>query len=217
MGKDDFSIELCGGTHVKRLGDIGLFKIINETGIASGIRRIEAVTGFTAYQFHKSKEKQILEIANILKADPSKVVNRISQILDQQKKLEKQIATFQKQFAGNQVDDLIKDVKEINGVNLLATRIEGVEVKDLRDIVDKLKDKLNKAIVILALTNNEKVSLVSGVTKNLTDIYHAGEILNHVATQINGKGGGRADMAQGGGDNSKKLDEVLGTVKNLIL
>ena len=216
MGKDDFSVELCGGTHVDRLGDIGLFKIINETGIASGIRRIEAVTGFTAYQFDKNKEKQILEIANLLKADPSKVVNRISQILDQQKKLEKQIATFQKQFAGNQIDDLINDVQEINGVKLLAARINGVEVKDLRDIVDKIKDKLNKAIVILALSKDEKVSLVSGVTKNLTDVYHAGEILKHVAIQIDGKGGGRPDMAQGGGNNISQLDSALESVKELI-
>jgi len=216
MGKGDFSVELCGGTHVDRLGDIGLFKITNETGIASGVRRIEAITGFTAYQFDKNKENQINQICNLVKSEPSKVVDKILQILDQQKKLEKQISIFQKQLAGNQSDDLLNKVKEINGIKLLSEKIEGVETKDLRDILDKMKDKLSKAVVILALVKDNKISLVSGVTKNLTDQYHAGEILKHVALQIDGKGGGRPDMAQGGGNNISKLDKALESVEQLI-
>ena len=216
MGKGDFSVELCGGTHVERLGDIGLFKITNETGIASGVRRIEAVTGFTAYQFDKSKEDQLTQVSNLVKSDPLKVVEKISQILDQQKKLEKQISIFQKQFAGNQSDDLLNKVKKINGVELLSEKIEGVEVKDLREIVDKIKDKLSRAVVILALVKDNKIALVSGVTKNLIDKYNAGEILKHVATQIDGKGGGRADLAQGGGNDVTKLDLALKSVENLI-
>jgi len=216
MGKDDFSVELCGGTHVDRLGDIGLFKITNETGIASGVRRIEAISGFAAYQFDKNKENQINQISNIVKSEPSKVVDKILQILDQQKKLEKQISSFQKQLAGNQSDDLLNKVKEINGIKLLSEKIEGVETKDLRDILDKMKDKLSKAVVILALVKDNKISLVSGVTKNLTDQYHAGEILKHVTNQIDGKGGGRPDMAQGGGNNISNLDKALESVQLLI-
>ena len=216
MGKGDFSVELCGGTHVDRLGDIGLFKITNETGIASGVRRIEAITGFTAYQFDKNKEIQINQISNLVKSEPSKVVDKILQILDQQRKLERQISSFQKKLAGNQSDDLLNKVKEINGIKLLSEKIEGVETKDLRDILDKMKDKLSKAVVILALVKENKISLVSGVTKNLTDQYHAGEILKHVANQIDGKGGGRSDMAQGGGNNISNLDKALESVQLLI-
>ena len=216
MGKDDFSVELCGGTHVDRLGDIGLFRITNETGIASGVRRIEAITGFTAYQFDKEIEKQMIEIADLLKSDRSMVTRKVIQIIEQQKKLDKQISTFQKHLAGNQSDDLLKDAIEINGINLLSSKIENVEIKDLRDIVDKIKDKLKNAIVVLAFVKNDKISLVSGVTKNLTDQYHAGEILKHVALQIDGKGGGRPDMAQGGGNNISNLDSALKSVEQLI-
>jgi len=216
MGKDDFSVELCGGTHVDRLGDIGLFRITNETGIASGIRRIDAITGFTAYQYDKNKENQLNQISNLVKSEPSKVLDKVSQILDQQKKIEKQISIFQKQFAGNQSDDLLNKVREINGVKLLCEKIEGVEAKDLRDIVDKIKDKLSKAVIILSVVKDGKISLVSGVTKNLTNQYHAGEIINHVALQIDGKGGGRSDMAQGGGSDISKLDDALKSVEKLI-
>jgi len=216
MGKGDFSVELCGGTHVDRLGDIGLFKITHETGIASGVRRIEAITGFTAYQFVRNKENQINQISNLVKSEPSKVIDKISQILDQQKKLEKQISIFQKQVAGSQSDILLKNVTEINGIKLLSSKIEGVEAKELRDIVDNIKHKISKAIVILALVKDNKISLVSGVSKNLTDEYHAGEILKHVALQIDGKGGGRPDMAQGGGNNISNLDNALKSVEQLI-
>jgi len=216
MGKDDFSVELCGGTHVERLGDIGPFRIINETGIASGVRRIEAVTGYKAYQYDKNIEKNIINLSNLVKADPEKLFQKISQILDNQKKLEKQILTFQKQLSGNHVDDLLKKVKEANGVKLVAEIIENVEVNDLRDIADKIKDKLTNVIVVLALIKDGKVSLVSGVTKNLTKKYHAGEIVKHVAIQIDGKGGGRPDMAQGGGNNATKLQPALDSVMKLI-
>jgi len=216
MGKGDFSVELCGGTHVERLGDIGLFKITNETGIASGVRRIEAITGFTAYQYEKSKENEVNQIASMVKSDPSKVVDKVLQILDKQKELERQISLFQKQLAGNQLEDLLTKVRKINGVELLSEKIEGIEVKDLRDIVDKVKDKLSRAVVILALVKDNKISLVSGVTKNLIDDYNAGEILKHVALQIDGKGGGRPDMAQGGGSNIARLESALRSVETLI-
>jgi len=216
MGKDDFSVELCGGTHVKRLGDIGLFRITGETGIASGVRRIEAITGFTAYQFDKDIEKLFFEVSNIVKSDPSKVIQRIGQLLDNQKELERQITLFQKQLAASQFHELLKDAKEINGIKTLCAKVEKIQVKDLRGIADKFKEKFEKAIIVLALVEDNKVSLVSGVTKNLTDIFHAGEILKNIANKINGKAGGRSDMAQGGGSYSKNLETLLNDVYKIV-
>ena len=216
MGKNDFSVELCGGTHVNQLGDIGLFRIVSEGGVAAGVRRIEAMTGYDAYQFDKQTEDSLSEIAQMTKTNNTSVVEKVAQLIKQQKELEKQIATFQKQLASNQGDDLISQVSEVNGVKLLATAVEGVSAKDLRDVADKLKDKLGSAVIVLAVVNGDKVALVAGVTKDLTDQYQAGKILNHVAQQVGGKGGGRPDMAQGGGTDPSGLDSALASVKDLI-
>jgi alanyl-tRNA synthetase len=216
MGDDDFSVELCGGTHVQRLGDIGRFKITSESGIASGIRRIEAVTGLDAYKLDKNNEENLNTIAQLTKSNSSSVLDKVKQLMTNQKNLEKQIATFQKQLASDQSETLIANAVEINGVKLLSVEVLGVSSKDLRDLADKLKDKLVSAVVVLAVVSNNKVSLVSAVTKNLTDKYQAGSILNHVASQIGGKGGGRADMAQGGGTDVEKLAHALESVKDLI-
>ena len=216
MGKNDFSVELCGGTHVNQLGDIGLFRIVSEGGVAAGVRRIEAVTGYDAYQFDKQTEDSLSEIAQMTKTNNASVVEKVAQLIKQQKELEKQIATFQKQLASNQGDDLISQVSEVNGVKLLATAVEGISAKDLRDVADKLKDKLGSAVIVLAVVNGDKVALVAGVTKDLTGQYQAGKILNHVAQQVGGKGGGRPDMAQGGGTDPSGLDSALASVKDLI-
>ena len=216
MGKNDFSVELCGGTHVNQLGDIGLFRIVSEGGVAAGVRRIEAMTGYDAYQFDKQTEDSLSEIAQMTKTNNASVVEKVAQLIKQQKELEKQIATFQKQLASNQGDDLISQVSEVNGVKLLATAVEGVSAKDLRDVADKLKDKLGSAVIVLAVVNGDKVALVAGVTKDLTGQYQAGKILNHVAQQVGGKGGGRPDMAQGGGTDPSGLDSALASVKDLI-
>ena len=216
MGKDDFSVELCGGTHVEQLGDIGLFRITSEGGIAAGVRRIEAMTGYDAYQFDKQTEDSLSEIARMTKSNNAGAVEKVAQLIKQQKALEKQIATFQKQLASNQGDELVNQAAEVNGVKLLSTVVEGVNGKDLRDIADKLKDKLGSAVVVLAAVSGDKVSLVAGVTKDLTDKYQAGKILNHVATQVGGKGGGRPDMAQGGGTDPSKLTEALASVRDLL-
>ena len=216
MGKNDFSVELCGGTHVNQLGDIGLFRIVSEGGVAAGVRRIEAMTGYDAYQFDKQTEDSLSEIAQMTKTNNASVVEKVAQLIKQQKELEKQIATFQKQLASNQGDDLISQVSEVNGVKLLATAVEGISAKDLRDVADKLKDKLGSAVIVLAVVNGDKVALVAGVTKDLTDQYQAGKILNHVAQQVGGKGGGRPDMAQGGGTDPSGLDSALASVKDLI-
>ena len=216
MGDENFSVELCGGTHVERLGDIGRFKIISESGISAGIRRIEAITGIEAYELDKKNENDINQIVNLTKSSNLKVTEKVKQMISSQKTLEKQIATYQKQLAGDQSDDLIEKAIDINGVKVLATEVTDVAAKDLRDLADKLKDKLGSAVVVLASISDNKVSLVSSVTKNLTDKYQAGSILNHVAIQIGGKGGGRADMAQGGGTEPKGLPKALSSVKDLI-
>ena len=216
MGDENFSVELCGGTHVERLGDIGRFKIISESGISAGIRRIEAITGIEAYELDKKNENDINQIVNLTKSSNLKVTEKVKQLISNQKILEKQIATYQKQLAGDQSDDLIQKAIDINGVKVLATEVTDVAAKDLRDLADKLKDKLGSAVVVLASISDNKVSLVSSVTKNLTDKYQAGSILNHVAIQIGGKGGGRADMAQGGGTEPKGLPKALSSVKDLI-
>ncbi len=216
MGKDDFSVELCGGTHVKQLGDIGLFRITSEGGVSAGIRRIEAVTGYSAYQFDNQTQDHLHQIAQMTKSSSTQVVQKVAQLLDHQKTLEKQLASFQKQFASNQGDDLVSQVQNVNGVPVLTSVVSGVNGKDLRDIADKLKDKLGTAVIVLAAVSGEKVSLVAGVTKDLTDTYQAGKILNHVAQQVGGKGGGRPDMAQGGGTDSSKIDQALASVRSLI-
>jgi len=216
MGKDDFSVELCGGTHVNQLGDIGLFRITSEGGIAAGVRRIEAMSGYDAYQFDKQTEDSLSEIAQMTKSNNAGAVEKVAQLIKQQKELEKQIATFQKQLASNQGDELVDQAVEVDGVKLLSTVVEGVSGKDLRDIADKLKDKLGSAVVVLAAVSGDKVSLVAGVTKDLTDKYQAGKILNHVAQQVGGKGGGRPDMAQGGGTQPENIESALASVKDLI-
>ena len=216
MGDDNFSVELCGGTHVQRLGDIGRFKVISESGIAAGVRRIEAVTGIDAYQLDKKNENTLSMIASLTKSSNSMALDKVKQLISNQKNLEKQIAVFQKQLASDQGDSLLSKATEIKGVKVLATEVLDIPAKDLRDLADKLKDKLGSAIVVLAVVSDKKVSLVAAVTKNLTDKYQAGNILNHVATQVGGKGGGRADMAQGGGTEPEKLSMALSSIKDLL-
>ncbi|BAS68260.1 alanine--tRNA ligase [Bathymodiolus septemdierum thioautotrophic gill symbiont] len=216
MGKGDFSVELCGGTHVNQLGNIGLFRIISEGGVAAGVRRIEAMTGYDAYQFDNQTQECLSQIAQMTKSNNTQAVEKVAQLIKTQKDLEKQIASFQKQLASNQGDDLINQVQEVNGIKLLSSIVEGVSGKDLRDIADKLKDKLGSAVIVLAAVDGNKIALVSGVTKDLTDKYQAGKILNHVAAQVGGKGGGRPDMAQGGGTDPSSLNVALTSVKDLI-
>lgn len=216
MGKDDFSVELCGGTHVKHLGDIGLFRITSESGVSAGVRRIEALTGYDAYQFDNQMQNSLSEISQMTKSNNAQVVEKVTQFIKQQKELEEQITIFQKQLTSNQGDDLIGQVQEVRNIKLLSTVVEGSSGKDLRNIADKLKDKLGSAVIVLAVVSNDKVSLVVGVTKDLTKRYQAVKILNYVAEQIGGKGGGRPDMAQGGGTQPEYLAKALASVKSLI-
>ena len=216
MGKDDFSVELCGGTHVDRLGDIGLFRVTNETGIASGVRRIEAITGYTAYKYDKDKENQIFEISKLVKAEPSGLTKKINQLINHSKKLEEQISILQKQNINSIENQLLTRVQEIKGISVISEKLDDVEVKDLRSIADKLKTKFKKAIIVLAVVNNSKISLVCSITKDLVVDYHAGKILNSIAELLDGKAGGRPDMAQGGGSNVNNLNIGLKHVFSIV-
>jgi len=208
----EFSIELCGGTHVNSTGDIGPFRILSESGIASGVRRIEAVTGEAAWEAIYDSEQRLLEVASQLKTDKSQVVTKLTQWVAESKDIEKQLKKLQSKLASSQGDDLTRSAVEINGVKVLAAQIEGADVNTLRETLDKLKDKLAPAAIVLAAVDGDKVTLVAGVSKSITDKIKAGQLVNHVAQQVGGKGGGRPDMAQAGGKEPEKLPQALASV-----
>jgi len=216
LSMDEFSIELCGGTHVNRTGDIGLFKILAESGVAAGVRRIEAVAGCRALEWTDKTEDSLDSIAGALKTRREEAVDKVQQMLDRQRKLEKELEQMKSRLALSQGNDLAAQAVEVNGVKVLAARLEGVDPKALRDTLDQLKDKLGTAAVVLAVVEGEKISLVAGVTRNLTDKLQAGKLLQAVAQQVGGRGGGRADMAQGGGSEPAKLPAALATVSDWV-
>ena len=212
----DFSTELCGGTHVKRTGDIGFFKIVLETGIAAGIRRVEAVTGPGALEWVQAQEAKLAEAAAALRTSPVEVTQKIAQIIDNVRGLEKELSRLKSKLASSQGDELVDRAVEVKGVKVVAASLEGADAKGLREAVDKLKDKFKSAAVVLAVANDGKVSLIAGVTADLTSRLKAGELVNHVAQQVGGKGGGRADMAQAGGTDAAKLPQALASVRAWI-
>ena len=212
----DFSVELCGGTHVSRAGDIGLFKIISEAGIASGVRRIEAVTGTGALDYIGETENKLVEVADLVKGSREDAAAKIGQLLDRNRKLEKELDALKARLASSQGSDLAGKAVEIEGIKVLAAHIEGADGKGLRETVDQLKNKLGAAAVILAAVDGKKVSLVAGVTKAETARVKAGELVNHVASQIGGKGGGRPDMAQAGGSQPENLQAALASVGDWV-
>ncbi|WP_338365676.1 alanine--tRNA ligase [uncultured Pseudoalteromonas sp.] len=208
----DYSIELCGGTHVERAGDIGLFKIVSESGIAAGVRRIEAVTGADAVAFVSEQEKQLNDVAALVKGDSASVLEKVTALLEKSKGLEKQIAQLNDKLASAAGASLLDTIVEINGVKLLVANVEGTESKALRGMVDDLKNKIGSGIIALGVASGEKVSLIAGVTKDLTGKVKAGELVNHMAGQVGGKGGGRPDMAQAGGSQPENLNAALESV-----
>lgn len=212
----EFSTELCGGTHVARTGDIGQFKIVSEGGISSGVRRMEAVTGQKALEHAQSDASVLSSLAALLKSDKHSVYAKIEQSLLQTKQLEKALAQFKQQSAGDKSKDLLSKVSEINGVNLLVAKLDGVEAKALRGILDDLKNQLQSGVIALGLANGDKVNLIAGVTKDLVDRITAGDIVNHIASQVGGKGGGRSDMAQAGGSQPENLDSALTSVEDFV-
>ena len=212
----DFSTELCGGTHVSRTGDIGLFKITQETGTAAGVRRIEAVTGAGALRYIEQEERQLNEIAQLTKGKRDDVSERVKQLIDRNRQLEKELEQLKGKLASSAGSDLAAQAQEINGIKVLAAKLEGADVKTLRDTLDQLKNKLGSAAVVLAAVQDGKVSLVAGVTKEQTKQIKAGELVNVVAQQVGGKGGGRPDMAQAGGTNPAALDAALASVPDWV-
>jgi alanyl-tRNA synthetase len=210
------SRELCGGTHVKRTGDIGLFKILAESGVAAGVRRVEAVTGEGALAYIQQQEAQLQQVANAVKAQPQEAAARIMQILDNVKTMEKELARLKSKLAGAQGDDLISQAVDCNGIKVLAAQLEGADTAVLRETLDKLKDKLKSAAIVLAAVDDGKVSLIAGVTPDLITKIKAGELVNMVAQQVGGKGGGRPDMAMAGGTQPEHLAAALGTVTDWI-
>ena len=208
----DFSIELCGGTHVERCGDIGLFKIVIETGIAAGVRRIEAVTGEAALAWTEESEDRLLRAAAVVKSSRDDVDVKVKQLFERQRQLEKELEQLKAKMASSQGSSLVDQAQEVNGVRVLAAKLEGADVKTLRDTVDQLKNKLGSAIVVLAVAKDGKVNITAGVTKDTTSKVKAGELVNMVAQQVGGKGGGRPDMAQAGGTQAEHLDTALASV-----
>ncbi|MDH3971371.1 MAG: alanine--tRNA ligase [Gammaproteobacteria bacterium] len=212
----DFSVELCGGTHVKHAGDIGLLKITSETGIASGVRRIEAVTGATALQWVAANEQRLQRIAGMVKSSREEAEEKIAQLQDKYRLLEKELQQMKGKLASNQGSDLASQAVDINGIKVLAARIEGADNKMLRETLDQLKNKLGSAAVVLGAVDGDKIMLVAGVTSDQTGSIKAGELVNQVAQQVGGKGGGRPDMAQAGGNQPEHLETALASVPEWV-
>jgi alanyl-tRNA synthetase len=214
IGSD--SVELCGGTHVERAGDIGLFKITMETGVAAGIRRIEAVTGENALERFYQDEEQLEQLAKLVKSSRDDVVQKISQLQQNQRQLEKELEQLKAKLASQAGGDLASMAVDVNGIKVLAAKLDGADVKTLRDTVDQLKNKLGQAAIVLASTQGEKISIIAGVTKAETGQIRAGDLVNAVAQQCGGKGGGRPDMAQAGGNQPDKLPAALESVAQWV-
>lgn len=209
----DFSMELCGGTHVERTGDIGLFKITAETGIAAGIRRIEAVTGMSALSWLSQSRQQIQQLASLLKVNPDQdITDKVKQLIDNHRQLEKQLQKLQQKITVQHGTELLNLATQVAGINLLVTTLEGQSVKNLRDTLDHLKQKIGTGVIVLTTVHSNKVNLIVGVSKDLIDKIHAGKLANFIAQQVDGKGGGRPDMAQAGGQNSAALTSALQSI-----
>jgi alanyl-tRNA synthetase len=212
----EFSVELCGGTHVRHTGDIGLLKIVAESGIAAGVRRIEAVPGDTAMDWVNRNESRLQRVAELVRGSRDDVDEKVAQLLERNRALEKELQQLKGKLASNQGSDLASQAVDVGGIKVLAARMEGADVKTLRDTLDQLKNKLGSAAVVLAAVNEGKISLVAGVTKNRTGVIKAGELVNAVASQVGGKGGGRPDMAQAGGSQPENLEAALQSVTGWV-
>jgi len=216
MGSNAYSVELCGGTHVDRTGDIGLFYITSEAGIASGVRRIEAVTAAKSMAAVTNLKRTHQELAQKLKSSPEALAEKLDGVLAQNKAMEKELAQLKAKLASASADEWVSEAVEVKGLKLLVKTLEGADNKSLRDTVDKLKDKLGTSAVLLAGVNNGKIALVAGVSKDATSIVKAGDLVKHVASQVGGKGGGRPDMAQGGGTDVSALPAAMDSVSQWL-
>jgi len=205
----NFSIELCGGIHVKRTGDIGLFKITSESGVAAGVRRIEAVTGTKALEIVQKFDADILHINDLLKAQKDQTVEKVQSTLETAHQLQKQIEQLNQKLANFQASDLINQVTEIAGRQTLIATVQGQDAKSVRHLHDSVKSKLDNAVIVLAAVEGDKVSLISSVAKDFTANLKAGDIIKHLATELGGKGGGKPDLAQGGAPLNEKFEQVM--------
>ena len=213
---DGFSVELCGGTHVSSTGDIGVFKITSEGGVAAGVRRIEAVTGQGAMDWIDANQRTLYEIADMLKSQPAQAAAKIEQLLLNNRELEKKLATAKHALITGEATDQEDNIQVVAGIKVVASRVDGVDAKAMRDAIDRVKDKLQNAVVVMGSVDNGKVRLAAGVTKNNIDRIRAGDLINFVAEQVGGKGGGRPDFAQAGGSNPDGLDAALGSVHGWV-
>jgi alanyl-tRNA synthetase len=210
------SRELCGGTHVARTGDIGLFKIVGESGVAAGVRRVEAVTGVNALTYLQQLEAAVNSAAATLKTAASELQPRLVQVLDQVRALEREVGALKGRLASSQGDELIARAVDVNGIQVLAASLDGADAKTLRETMDKLKDKLKTAVIVLAAVDGAKVQLAAGVTADMTGKLKAGELVNFVARQVGGKGGGKPDMAMAGGSDAAGVPAALKSVQGWV-
>lgn len=216
LAMGDFSVELCGGTHVQQTGDIGYFKLTGETGIASGVRRIEAICGQAAVEAARTSEASLKTLAALLKTSPEDMVQKSQQLVEQLRGLEKEVDKLRGQLAGAAGQKLVDQAEVVEGIKVLAVSLEDVDPKSLRDSADQLKNKLGRAVVVLAAVKGSKISLVASSTKDCSNQIHAGNLVKFVAEQLGGKGGGRSDMGQGGGQNPDALPAALSSVKHWV-
>ncbi|PKM34256.1 MAG: alanine--tRNA ligase, partial [Gammaproteobacteria bacterium HGW-Gammaproteobacteria-12] len=212
----DFSVELCGGTHVSRTGDIGLFKITSEGGVAAGVRRIEAVTGAAALAWLNGAEEQLKEAASLVKGSRDNVLDKLSALIERNRQLEKELEQLKAKAASAAGNDLAGSAVDVKGAKVLAARLDGLDGKALLALVDQLKNKLGSAVILLGGVFDDKVVLVAGVTQDLTAKLKAGDLMRQAAAAVGGKGGGRPDMAQGGGVDAGKLDEALALAATFV-
>jgi alanyl-tRNA synthetase len=212
----DFSTELCGGTHLEQTGQIGFFKVATEGAVAAGVRRIEAVTGAAAVETVARQERVLREIGDILKISPGEAPQRLRKLLDEQRALERQLQELQGTAARSKADDLAAGARQVNGVAVLAGRIDGLDPDGLRAVADRLRDRLGSGIVVVGSVLEGKVNLVAAVTKDLTKRFQAGKLVQEVARAVDGSGGGRPDMAQAGGKDPAKLDAALESVYTAV-
>jgi len=212
----DFSMELCGGTHVERAGDIGFFKIIGESGVAAGVRRVEAVTGKAAFEWVMHTDQVLRDVALLLRGSREDVDEKVRELVEKSRRLEKDVQALKSKLASGQGGDLSSQAKEVGGIRVLAAQVEGADAKSLRDALDRLKDKLGSCVVVLATVNEGKVVLVAGVSTDLVGKIKAGDIAGAVAAQVGGRGGGRADFAQAGGTQPENLHAALAVVETLV-
>ena len=216
MGEDDFSVELCGGTHVERTGDIGLLRIVSESGVASGVRRIEGVTGISALALVDENERHLAAVCDVVKGNTDNVAARVAALRSENRDLEKEITRLKQKLATSAGSDLTAGVVEVKGIKVLAANVEGADAKSLRDTLDQCKNKLGSAVILLSAVTGDKIALTAGVTKDLTDRVKAGDLMREFAERLGGKGGGKPDMAQGGGTDVQALPDVLKTVPEWV-